>query len=121
MELSVTSVLSMVLLVGQVVPPAVGLVLVARRRARGSWRTWALLFFGIGVVTGASQAVITGSFYFVGVWGMEVYPVLALVQGVLGLLALAGSCLGVAAVLADRRDDEPAPPAASAPGPYPQG
>ncbi|WP_404349423.1 hypothetical protein LG324_15675 [Phycicoccus jejuensis] len=121
MSASITSVLSMLLVVAHLVPPLVGLVLVARRRTRASWRTFALLSFGIGLVSGVSQAAITGSFWFGGTWGMEVYPVLSLLQTALGLVSLVGSALGVAAVLADRRDDEPAPPAASAPGPYPQG
>lgn len=115
---SVWSVLSLVFLLAHLVPPAVGLVLVARIRTERRWRTWALLFFGLSLLTGLSQAALTGSYWFAGMWGMGAYPVIAVVQTGLGLLTLAASACGVLAVVADRPAEVTT--AGSAAVPYPQ-
>jgi hypothetical protein len=112
------SVLSLLFLLAHLVPPVVGLVLVARIRTQRRWRTWALLFFGLSLFAGLSQAALTGSWWFMGTWGMNAYPVIAVVQAGLGLVALAASGFGVLAVVADRAADPVAGP--PPPTPYPQ-
>lgn len=114
---SLAQLLSLLLLLAHVVPPAVGLVLVARVRTVRRWRTWALLFFGLSLATGLAQTLITGS-YLVGGGPWGGFELVRLLQGVLGLASLATSGLGVLAVVADRSSDAPA--AAAPPAPYPQ-
>ncbi|QKE84150.1 hypothetical protein [Arthrobacter sp. NEB 688] len=118
MGFSFWSVLSWLFLLLHLVPPGVGLLLTLRLRTARRWRTWALLAFGLGLFSGLCQAALTGSYWFSGMWAMGPYPVVALVQTGLGMVSLAAGALGVAAVLADRRDDEPAvapPPAPVSP------
>ncbi len=114
---SFAQVLSLLLLLAHVVPPAVGLVLVARVRTTRRWRTWALLFFGLSLAAGLGQTLLTGSFYWSGPRFIG-YPVIQLVQWLLTFASLAASGLGVLAVVADRTSDVPA--AGPAPAPYPQ-
>lgn len=102
---SAWNVLSLLSLLVHLLPPAVGLVLVARVRTARRWRTWALLFFGLSLLTGLSQTALTGSYWFTGMWGMDAYPVIALSQTGLGLVSLAAASFGVLAVLADRTSD----------------
>lgn len=115
---SVWSVLSLLFLLAHLVPPAVGLVLVARIRSEQRWRTWALLFFALSLLAGLGQAALTGSYWFTGMWGMGAYPVIAVAQTGLGFVSLAAASLGVLAVVADRTADTRA--GGPAPAPYPQ-
>ena len=91
-----------------VVPPAVGLVLVARMRTTGRWRTWALLSFALGLLAALASAgftlMLVSNLYGSSGW----YAMTGVFQGVLTLVSLAASGLGVAAVVADRSDDAPA-------------
>ncbi|QIM20351.1 hypothetical protein G7075_03010 [Phycicoccus sp. HDW14] len=114
---SLAQLLSLLLLLAHVVPPAIGLVLVARVRTRRRWRTWALLFFGLSLATGLAQALVTGSYLFGG-RPFVGFGVVQLLQWVLGLASLVTSGFGVLAVVADRTSD--APPAATPVVPYPQ-
>ncbi|HMM94607.1 MAG: hypothetical protein IE926_10090 [Micrococcales bacterium] len=102
---SFTYTLSVALLVLHLVPPAVGLALVSRSPSRRAWRTWALLFFGLSLLSGLAQTALTGSYWVGGLWGMEAYPVVAVLQLFLSLLSLAGAAAGVMAVVADRSED----------------
>ena len=100
----------------QVLPALVGLLLVLLSRASGRWRTWALLSFGLSLAAGLGSFVLT-LVLVRGAYGLVGSGVYGLLQGVLGLAALAGSGFGVAAVVADRRDlapatPQPAPPSA---------
>ncbi len=93
-----------------VVPPAVGLVLVGRMRTPRRWRTWALLSFGLALVaavasTGFTLFLVSGLY---GSYGW--YAATGVFQGALTLVSLAASGLGVAAVVSDRAADTPAAP-----------
>lgn len=98
------------------VPPAVGLLLVLRMRTTQRWRTWAILAFSLGVLTGLASFVLT--LVVINAWGMRgaLLDVYSTAQGLLALASLAAGGLGVAAVVADRREE-----AAPVPGtlPYP--
>ena len=117
MVTSFWSLLSWLFVLAHLVPPVVGLVLVARIRSARPWRTWALLGFALALLSGLAQAALTGSYWFGGMWGMGPYPVVAVVQTLLGLVSLAAAGLGVVAVVADRREDPP-PVSRQRPGTY---
>lgn len=91
-------------------PAAVGLFIVLPMRTTGRWRTWALLSFGLALLSGIASFVLTLSLY-AGGYRMVGSGVYGIGQALLGLVSLTAAGFGVAAVVADRRE-RPADPGA---------
>ncbi|MBM6400560.1 hypothetical protein [Phycicoccus sonneratiae] len=101
-------VLSTLLQLLHVLPPLVGLVVVARIRTTQRWRTFALTSFGLGVLLALASVGLSLGLAYAYRLGFP-YTALGLVSTLLSLLSLAAAGLGVAAVVADRASDAPAP------------
>lgn len=93
-----------------VLPPLVGLLLTIRIRTTQRWRTWALVFFGLSLVTVLLGGALTGSLFVTSGVVRGSLATIQLFSGVLNLVSVTASCAGVVAVLVDRREEVPSTP-----------